>query len=1184
MVAFTLPARHLDWILKEMAMTLLLLTSLWDVVWSSDPATSDTAGIRLVNGSSRCSGRLEVSHNGQWGTVCDDSWGLEDAAVVCRQLGCSAAISAPRGAYFGKGTGSIWLDEVECKGTESALSQCPAMPWGKNDCHHGEDAAVVCSELRLVGGSTQCAGRVEVLHKQKWGTVCGNGWNLTEAQVVCREMGCGKALTAPIGAKFGQGSGPTWMDGLNCTGEEDSLHKCPAKPLAEHSCDRSMHAGVECAEPPEIRLSQGDHQCAGRVEIFHEELWGTICDDNWDLDDAKVVCRYLGCGTAISAPRGSRFGEGSGPIWLDGINCTGTENAISKCPAKEWGQHDCTHSEDAGVICADIRLMAGSNRCSGRVEIYHNEQWGTICDDGWDIHNAQVVCRELDCGNAIAAVGGARYGQGSGTIWLGTVNCAGKEKALRECQKSPWGEHSCDHRRDASVECSDPNEIRLVNGSNRCSGRIEILHNQQWGTICDDGWDIQNAQVVCRELDCGTALAAPLGAHFGAGMDHIWLDDVKCKGTEASLRDCQLKGWGEHNCNHGEDAGVMCSELRLVNGSNRCSGRVEIFHNQQWGTVCDDRWGMKQAEVICREMNCGVALKAPTNAFFGQGSGPIWKDDVNCVGTEAVFSECTSSDWGLNNCHHREDAGVECADPALLRLVNGSSRCSGRVEVFHLQQYGTVCDDSWDINEAIVACRNLDCGNAIAAPRGARFGKGDGVIWLDDLQCTGRESFLADCRTKPWGANDCNHGEDAGVVCSDDLRLVNGSSRCSGRVEIRPPHTEQWGTVCDRTWDINDAEVVCRQLGCGKATSAPHGAHFGLGSGSIWMDDVNCNSTEEAISECSAKTEGNNNCHHGQDAAVICSESSNIQVGDVRLVNGSPNVCAGRVEVLHQQQWGTVCDDEWDLEDAGVVCKQLGCGFALEAPHLAHFGEGTGAIWLDNVNCTGTEDSLQDCKGQSMGEHNCQHQEDASAICSGLFQMRLANGPDSCTGRVEIEFNGSWAYVGESGWSLSEATVVCRQLGCGAAVSAPVGNQYGVVLGPALLNEVKCTGRESSLIECQAQGAGLHKCLCGVYAGAVCAGKTGSSVAITVILVLVAAALLLGGTFLYLKKRRRGEPLWANLFTRTQNAFRKVSTFQSDMVNGTPETCVQEGALQETESDTICLVKTTSDSPADHVN
>ncbi|KAL8176299.1 UNVERIFIED_CONTAM: hypothetical protein K2H54_030377 [Gekko kuhli] len=203
--------------------------------------------------------------------------------------------------------------------------------------------------------------------------------------------------------------------------------------------------------------------------------------------------------------------------------------------------------------------MSGLDRCTGRVEVYHNKQWGTVCDDGWDLQDAQVVCREMNCGNALLALGRATYGQGSGTIWLDRVNCAGKETALKECPKSPWGDHNCDHGRDASVVCTDMKEIRLVNGSNRCSGRLEVLHNNQWGTVCDDDWEISSAEVVCRELGCGRAISAPHRAHFGEGKDPIWLDAVKCKGTESSFKDCSQNGWAKSYCTHEEDAGVVCS-------------------------------------------------------------------------------------------------------------------------------------------------------------------------------------------------------------------------------------------------------------------------------------------------------------------------------------------------------------------------------------------------------------------------------------------------------------------------------------------------------------------------------------------------------------------------------------------------------------------------------------------------
>lgn len=100
--------------------------------------------VRLVDGLSNASGRIEVFINGEWGTVCDDEWNLEDANVVCRQLGFPTAHLNLTREYFGKGTGRIWLSNLQCGGYERSLLQCKHERFQQPDCTHRQDVGVLC--------------------------------------------------------------------------------------------------------------------------------------------------------------------------------------------------------------------------------------------------------------------------------------------------------------------------------------------------------------------------------------------------------------------------------------------------------------------------------------------------------------------------------------------------------------------------------------------------------------------------------------------------------------------------------------------------------------------------------------------------------------------------------------------------------------------------------------------------------------------------------------------------------------------------------------------------------------------------------------------------------------------------------------------------------------------------------
>ena len=122
----------------------------------------------------------------------------------------------------------------------------------------------------------------------------------------------------------------------------------------------------------------------------------------------------------------------------------------------------------------------------------------------------------------------------------------------RRCQLFPVDDSHCYARADDDAATDIDSDARspacLVGGSTEYEGRVEILHDGAWGTVCDDGWGMADADVVCRQLFGSSALSAPCCAAFGRGSDPIWMDEISCVGDESHLRDCPFNGWGSHDC------------------------------------------------------------------------------------------------------------------------------------------------------------------------------------------------------------------------------------------------------------------------------------------------------------------------------------------------------------------------------------------------------------------------------------------------------------------------------------------------------------------------------------------------------------------------------------------------------------------------------------------------------------
>ncbi|NXU73950.1 C163A protein, partial [Oreotrochilus melanogaster] len=656
--------------------------------------------LRLSNGTGPCSGRVEVKHEGQWGTVCDGDWTIEDAEVVCKQLQCGSAVQALNSAPFGEGTGPTWLYRVDCHGDETTLWNCSHPGWGSFTCPHYFDAGVICSGfsgLHLTGGDTACSGHLKLKMEKAWATVCFSQVDFKTASVICNELECGQPVDIVKGTHSGKSHELFWQEEFHCVGNETHLAHCPRKLYHSKTC--SHDATVVCSGYGGYRLANGSTTCSGRVELLHGGTWGTLCDSLWDLPAANALCQQLDCGVALLIPGGrDRFVDGNGPVWRDAFHCEGTESCLWDCAQVTLGNPACSDREAATVIC------------SGK----------------------------------------------SGT-------------QLMLCKTSPSQTVPAGVAEDVGVVCLGSRQIRLVNGTKRCAGRVELYHHGIWGTICDDNWDLSDANVVCKQLGCGHAIKAFVSAHYGKGSGQIWLDDVNCTGAESDLWTCPSRSWGEHNCQHKEDAGVLCSEflaLRLVNG-NECAGRLEVFYNGTWGSICSNRMSQLTARTVCKHLNCGDGGEIARDFEYGRGSGPMWLDHIECTEQHSSLWQCQSDTWDPHSCDNRaEETHISCTDREKLRVIGGETGCSGRVEIWQQGSWGTVCDDSWDMADAEVVCKQLGCESAVSALSEAAFGEGTGPIWLEKVHCKGTELSLWDCPADPLFSKNCDHKEDAAVDCS----------------------------------------------------------------------------------------------------------------------------------------------------------------------------------------------------------------------------------------------------------------------------------------------------------------------------------------------------------------------------------------------------------------------------------
>ncbi|OCT70142.1 hypothetical protein XELAEV_18037063mg [Xenopus laevis] len=503
----------------------------------------------------------------------------------------------------------------------------------------------------------------------------------------------------------------------------------------------------------------------GRLEVFYNGIWGTVCDDDFNIEVAHVVCKQLGFEIAMNWAHSAKYGQGKGTIWLDNVRCSGTESSIAECESNGWGISDCKHSEDVGILCSasraseqtqsiteqytkiieEVRIKPISARAKasipvteGIVEVKHKGRWRQVCDHGWTLQNSRVLC--------------------------GMLGFPGETKPNEQFYRKLWNlKLKVPKSRLKALSTRNIFWIHKVS----CTGNEPHLSN------CKVQISPQNRKPACKN-----------------GMHSI----IKCVASPSV-------GNGQGN-NYKKAFRTMEPSVRLRSGRHPGEGRVEVLKNGKWGTVCDDKWNLISASVVCRELGYGSAKEAITGGQLGQGLGPIHMNEVLCTGQEESITECKFKEARLAGCQHEEDAAVRCNMPNMgyreqVHLSGGRSNEEGIVEVLienkGVKKWGTICGDKWGMNEAIVVCRQLGLGFASHAIQETWYWQGTqgaGEVVMSGVRCSGTEMSIHQCQHH--SVIHCPRGGgrfSAGVTCTEnapDLILNAQLVQESAYLEDRP--------------------------------------------------------------------------------------------------------------------------------------------------------------------------------------------------------------------------------------------------------------------------------------------------------------------------------------------------------------------------------------------------------------
>lgn len=266
-----------------------------------------------------------------------------------------------------------------------------------------------------------------------------------------------------------------------------------------------------------------------------------------------------------------------------------------------------------------------------------------------------------------------------------------------------------------------------------------------------------------------------------------------------------------------------------------------MYQNDQWGTLCDHEFLAGEAALLCLQIGRSAYNAYWNQSKHGQGKGVIQMSNISCIRTEDSIFDCSySSD--TTACSHADDIAIRCNRP----IDFDASSTTGVIRVFRDNQWARVCANHWDLRDAQVACREMGYARGAIQVNKQIQGSNPYPVIRAGLHCDSSETSLIDCRQEVVGPT-CTHL--AGVVCQD-MRLV-GPSYYEGEVQIFKLDIWNWGTICDKYFDIRDANVVCFQLGFEAGAESTYSqGNSSTTSGRFVLTNTYCRGLERNIHDC----------------------------------------------------------------------------------------------------------------------------------------------------------------------------------------------------------------------------------------------------------------------------------------------------------------------------------------------